>query len=341
MEKHIILSRHSIKKPKTADDSMSKEYEGITVKGVELARQSANNILEELKQSPSDSVFFLGGVSDNIRTRSTARVYGDELKKLLAGKKDYVFVTEQELRTDITKDDYIGSMFGQLKRKVDDNPGKRVIVDFPLFIKQLSKRRLGWVDDKGDDSAYATKLLEKANGNEQKAFRYWIENQGEQVDGLKGPKPVEVAKEYQKGLNRLEQFVGKYIRNRPIVTGFVAHSWDADAFLTYVAGDGKVDLQTFDRISMSGPLMKETEMGAIKINNGTATLTYRGQKHTRKLEHIVAAIGVIGILGALFSLSGITGNVVGASYNNPLGIISVIVFLTAMLLYSVIREIRA
>jgi hypothetical protein len=339
MVKRVIGTRHSIKKPKVAGDSMSKEYEGITVQGVELARQSAKNLVAEIEETPENSVFFLGGVSEEIRTRSTARVYGAEMKKLLADNSKYVVVTEEDLAKGGNAS--YRSMVGHLKSIVDANPNKRVVVDVPLFLKEFSMRKHGWAEKAtGAHTAYTLKLMEKVGGNEEAAFKYWIEHQGEQVDGLAGPKPVEVAKDYMKGLGRLESFVSRYIPNRPLVTGFVSHSWDADTFLMYVAGDGAVDLATFDKIRAGNGAIRETEVGAVKIDNGAATVTYRGHKHERKLEKIVAAIAAVSIIGSLLTLSGMTGNAIGLSQNNLMGMMFLVLFVTATLAYVAITRIR-
>ncbi|MFH0870017.1 MAG: hypothetical protein V1866_03090 [archaeon] len=339
MEKHIIASRHSLKKKEHFYDFNSKKYPGLIWRGIGLAKQSAKDIISELEQTPHNSVFFLGAVSDEVRTHSTARIYGAEMKKLLADNKGYVVVTEEDMAGN--RQQSYRETIGQLKKIIDDNPDKRVVVDVPLFVKQFSMQRIGWVDGAGNRTPYSKKILGKAGGDLQAAFRYWVEHQGEPIDGVEGPKPVEVAKDYQKGLDRLEHFVRKYVPDRPLVTGFVGHNYDATAFLTYIAGGGKVDLATYDRIRGGEQMVKEAEIGTVKIAGENATLTFRKKKHSSTLEKLVAAIGVIGILGVVFSLSGVTGNVVGASYNSPLGIISVVVFLTAMLLYSVIRELRA
>lgn len=333
-----LFTRHSLKAKEHFYDFNSKKYPGLIWRGVRKARKATKNILAELEQTPNNSIFFLGGSSEEIRTKSTARVYGSELKKLLKGRTDYVVVTEE----DIASSSQVGysSVIDQLRTIANANPDKRVIVDVPLFVKEFSMRRTGWLDSQGKRTPYAKRLMKKANDNQPAAFKYWVETDGAPLDGSKGPNPLEVAKSYAKGVERLEQFVARHIPNRPIVTGFVGHAWDLDIFLTYLA-NGKINLASYDQVRAGGSMVKETELGSFRMDKDTATLTYRGRQHSRKLEHLVAAVGVIGILGAVFSLSGVTGNVVGASYNNPLGIISVIVFLTAMLLYSVIRELKA
>ncbi|MBI4448245.1 hypothetical protein HY643_04650 [Candidatus Woesearchaeota archaeon] len=308
MEKRFFVTRHS-KKPK-GEDIESKEYKGISKSGVDLARQSATNILETIERSPPGAVIFLGGVSEEPRTRSTAEVYGDQLKKLLSDRKDeYIVIT----KIDIAKEQGYTKIIQQIKDVIDKNPDKKIIVDIPLFIKNIAQKSEGWLTKEGKPAPYTIKLLEKTKGDQSEAEKYWIENQGE-IDGLKGPKPLEVAKKYEEGINRLEQFARKYIGNRPCITGLVGHSWGLDAYLTYLVGEGKIDLPNFEKVSLGKGIIKETEMASVKITPEMTTITYR-EKETRKktLEHIIGLVAIGALFASTFFFSDITGNAIGAS----------------------------
>lgn len=306
MEKRYFLTRHSIK-PK-GEDVESEEYKGISKKGVELARNSAKNILDDIERTPKGAVIFLGGASDEIRTRSTAEVYGDELKRLLADKEDYMVIT----RGDITKGKGYSAMAKQVKEMVDANPDKRIIVDIPMFMKEFSLKRKGWLTKEGKPAPYLTKLIERHKGNEYEAMKDWLTTQGKEGE-LRGPAPEDIAKSYEKGINRLEKFAKRYIGDRPYVTGLVGHSFEADAYLTYLAGDGKVDLSTFEKVSSGKGMIKETEMASVRVTPEITTITYRGAEHHKRkgLENIAGALAIMGVLGGIFFLSpNLTGNAI-------------------------------
>ncbi len=336
MERRYFLTRHSIK-PK-GEDVESKRYRGISKKGVELAKESVKNILYNLEKSPKNAIIFLSGVSDEVRTRSTAEVYGDELKKKLAGKEDYIILT----REDIPLGKGYSAIAKQIKEVINANPNKRIIVDIPLFLKEFSLKRKGWLTKEGKPTLYTSKLLEKHNMDEYKITREWIKHQGE-FEGVKGINPINIARSYEKGISRLEKFARKYIGNRPYITGIVGHNPELDAYLTYLIGGGKVDLQTFDRVSSGKGIIKETELASIKIGPEITTLTYRGKEYQRKknLENIIGAIVIGSLLLSLFSFLGITGNVIGSGgKNNPFGLIFIIIVLISSGLWIWLWRIR-
>jgi len=330
MESRYFLTRHSFK-PK-GEDAESKRYKGISKKGVELARSSAKNILDDIERSPKGAVIFLGGASNEVRTRSTAEVYGDELKRLLAGRKDYIVIT----RDDLPRGKGYNAIAKQVKEVITANPDKKVIVDIPFFLKEFSppkeqEGRAGWFTREGKPTAYLANLVEKHKGDEYEMMKDWLTTRGREGE-LKGPIPEDIAKSYEKGLSRLEKFTKKYVEDRPYVIGIVGHSCNADAYLTYIAGGGKVDLPTFEKISSGKEVIKETEMASIMISPEITTLTYRGKEHKRKsLEKLTGAVAIISIFSGLFLLSSnITGNTIANINQNFNSLLSSILLLIGL-----------
>ncbi|MEK6882790.1 MAG: hypothetical protein AABY22_24415 [Nanoarchaeota archaeon] len=332
MEKRYFLTRHSIK-PK-GEDIESELYRGISKKGVELARSSARNIFDYIEKSPNGAVIFLGGVSDEVRTKSTAEVYGNELKKILSGRKDYVVITKE----DIPKGRGYTWMAKQVEKIINSNPDKKIVLDIPIFLKEFSpqkesKNQGGWYNKSGKPTAYLIKLIEKHKGNEYDMMKDWITNKGRSGE-LIGPNPLDVAKSYEKGLGRLERFVKKYAGDRPVVNGIIGHNLNADCYLTYILGGGKVDLATFEKMSRGKGLLKETEMALIEITPDITTLTYRNQEHKAKkdLEQKVSSVVAVGgILGSLFFLSsGVTGNAIGSLSNSSGSSIGIVLLLVGI-----------
>lgn len=327
MEKRHFLTRHSIK-PK-GEDVESESYRGVSKKGVELARSSAKYILDDIEKAPKGAVIFLGGASDEVRTRSTAEIYGDELKKLLANKKDYIVIT----RGDISRNRGYNDMARQVKDTIEANPDKKIIIDIPLFMKEFSLKRKGWLTKEGKPSPYLTRLMEKHKGNEYEAMRDWLTPQGKDGE-ISGPSPDSVARSYEKGIARLERFARKYIGDRPYVTGIVGHSFEADAYLSYLAGEGKADLSSFDRISSDRGMIKETELASVRISPEITTLTYRGKEHHKKksLENIAGISAIIGLIGGIFFFSNnITGNVIADISVNTASFIGAGLFIVGLI----------
>ena len=131
--KHNVFTRHSVKPKKDKPGgSESVEYPGISESGVELAKERAGEILSMLESMQDGSIMFIGGSSELIRTKSTARVYGDEAKKIVSeeDREDILVVTEKDL---------VGEKKALRKviEIINANKDKKVLVDFPLAIKQF------------------------------------------------------------------------------------------------------------------------------------------------------------------------------------------------------------
>lgn len=261
-----FFTRHSIK-PKGDE---SEKYEGISESGVDLARERAAEILAMLKSMEDGSVMFIGGSSEAVRTKSTARVYGDEAKKLVAESKteDVVVVTEKDL-------DGQPKAIDKIIEIVRNSGDKKVLIDYPLFIKEFAMSK--WLNEKGDLSDYAKELLKRNNNDEVACVADWFENKG-RIGDLQGPDPIEVAEDHLRGIARLRKFAEGQVKDRNISVGMVGHSWNLDALATYLANNGEIDARGFEKVG--GKLISETQMGRIEVGkDGRIVLKYGGNDY--------------------------------------------------------------
>jgi len=266
MREGDFFTRHSTR-PKEGDPE-SAEFEGVSEKGVELARKRAKEILESLSESESGTIMFVGGASEIPRTKSTALIYGDEIKRiLLAEKRGDILVFLPE---DLEKIEGYSNKINFLVNQITTNPDKKIIIDIPLFIKEFS-----FVGDfttkEGKWAPYTQELLKRNEGDSEKALRDWLDNQGT-IGDIKGPNPKEVAKKQLAGLNRLREFVKKYIPDRPLVIGSVGHSWSLDALALYLANNGEVTEEAFDELKAK--MIGDTEMIKLTEKDGKQILQY-------------------------------------------------------------------
>jgi hypothetical protein len=271
-QEKFFVTRHS-KKPK-GEDIESSDYPGISEKGVELAKERAQEIESFLEQQDTGTVMFIGGGSEIARTKSTAEAYGDAVKELSKEKKDILVITKDEIISEGAPTGYTKAI-EKIVEKIKLNPDKKVVVDYPLFLKELSPAR--WFDEKGNLSPYAAELLKRNNDDEYETTKDWIRTGG-QIENLQGPNPSTVAEGYKKALLRLQEFAKQFIGDRSLVVGVVGHSMDIDVFATQLA-KGKIDVQGFEEVTR-GQLVKETEMATIKMDKDKITLSYRNQDFT-------------------------------------------------------------
>jgi len=296
------LSRHA-KSLRHSDslDPASPEYPSLTKKGVEQAREATKTELwKMLNEAPAGIVLFIGPKSDQERTAHTAEVYGEELKKMVATNPEILVFTKQdiELMRSSTrgKKGNEGSVLASLRQRINENQNKKIVITYPLHVKQLAYSFQERWSTKGKKTEYFDLLLKKHNDNHAKAVHEWIREEGRLVtdDGrmLQGPTPDDIAKQYIEGLRRTYLFLKKQLGNRPILIHGTGHQWDLDAVATYLA-KGKVTYQNF--IDVMGrstedinkhPIGESEVISNIEIHNktGKATLTYRGKKYNTSLE---------------------------------------------------------
>jgi hypothetical protein len=82
---------------------------------------------------------------------------------------------------------------------------KKIVVTIPMSVDEFSPRRRGWFTQDGQPTAFTKRMMEKGGNDEQQALRYWLAHQGN-IDGLQGPKPLEVAR----GFSHLSPFCGGF-----------------------------------------------------------------------------------------------------------------------------------
>lgn len=274
-ETHVYLGRHSLR-PK-GDLPESKKFPGIAEPGVELGRRKAeSDVLEFIQQSPKNAIVFIGGVSDEERTKSTARIFAETLADII-GKSDDYFVSHKTIEKWIRKGKSPVVAIRALALK-EKNKKNRLVIDLPLFLKQLSSKRARTVLS---ESKYFQELKKRTGEDQHKLVRMWIETDGH-LDGIEeGPKPQAIADNYKNAISRLEQFIQKELPNRPVSVIVVGHSWELDVAITAFANNGKVDLESFDRVTQGG-IIKETEAARIVFGPKETTVTYRGKEFRSK-----------------------------------------------------------
>lgn len=266
MRKGDFFTRHSMR-PKEGDQE-APDFEDISEKGVELAKQRAREILESLEQSENGTIMFMGGTSEIARTKSTALIYGDEMRDVISEqKRDDILVFMPE---DLKNIEGYSNKVDYLVKQITANPEKKIVIDFPLFIKEFSFVGDFTTED-GKWMQYTREMFKRSKGDSEKFLRDWLDNQGI-IGDLKGPNPKEIAEKQLAGINRLREFAKKYISDRPLIIGSVGHSWSLDALAVYLANKGEVTAGAFDK--MKTKMIGETEMIKLTQKDGKQVLQY-------------------------------------------------------------------
>lgn len=275
----FFISRHS-KKLKKGEKGFEK-YPGLSEEGIELAKERGlKEVLDFIEKTEPKSVIFLGGASEIARTKSTLKIYSETLKEILQKEPEkYLVITQKEIAD--PKKSYT-KIVEEVLKEIQANPNKKVVIDFPLFLKQFSLIKHGWLNKKGEYSDYFKKLTEIYSKDAEKMFELWLKTEGK-IENIKGPSPQEIAKDYLEGIKRLKKFLQKFIKDRPIAIGIVGHSWELDTLITYLS-TGKVDLENFKKVC-GDETIKETELGSVSIEGNKLKLSYREKVFEKSLNY--------------------------------------------------------
>jgi hypothetical protein len=283
-----IITRHSIK------GKGSLEYPDLAEpEGLELAKKRTLEIKELIDNSPKDAIIFIGGASDYPRTKSTAEVYGDEINKLCQNDPNIIVLTRNQDDSPFDPENGYTSITENIKEIVKNNPEKKVVISFPMFIKQFAfsyeyaPDKYRWADKKGNLTPFTEKLVEAdeklaEQGRKDGGLILWIESQGK-IGDIEGPSPKQVAEEYIEGLIRLQNFAKEYINERPLIVGGVGHSWDLDALAIYLGNGGIVDLDGYKKVA-NEEMIKETELFKFIIDKNQVKIYYKGQDFETVIE---------------------------------------------------------
>jgi len=257
---------HSIK-PKQ-EDPESSDFKGISEKGVELAGERAEEILNYLEDSEKGTDLFTGAVSEIPRTKSTALAFGEKIKDIILeqdNKDVLVFMPK-----DLENIDGFTNKRDYLVNQISANPEKKIIVDFPLFVKEFSFNG-DFTTKEGKLTPFSNELLERNGYDEEKALKDWLSNQGV-IEDLQGPSPKAIAEKQLQGIDRLREFAEKNIPDRPIIIGSVGHSWSLDVLALYLINSNEVNAEAFDKIKAK--MIGETGMVRLIKKEGKPFLQY-------------------------------------------------------------------
>lgn len=274
----FFVSRHSMRPNFRKGEKSAEEYFGISEKGVELAKERAKEIAEMIEKSEPSSVIFIGGASEEPRTKSTAEAYGDELAELYKEREDVVVLTKKEIDNLEKENDNQSKKIDDVKNVISNNPEKKIVVGYPLFLKNFSIRKSGAMISDREPSKFLDTLLKKHNFDEYELAKEWISNNGVLDGENKIASPEEIAKAYLDGINRLRSFAGKFSSGRPRVFGIVGHRPGIDFLITYLANNRRIDVESFEKVT-GGSLSTETEIVNIDFADDKIAICYRGNKY--------------------------------------------------------------
>jgi len=255
----FIFSRHAKRTtPETPKEELSEKYFGITKEGEKEIRARVKELADIVEKLPDKSIVILSGVSRAGRTRSTLEIYGSELRSIFKDREDIVIPQKQiEEKKEGRHEslDNLKSISGMMKT---EEGRKKAIIQFPLWIKQFTASLKQWKEW----SDYFS--MAKKGSSE---IAQWIEEK-------KGPNPLKLAKDLLTGIRRVNNFFRKFFPENTIMFINVDHSGELDALFTYLANEGVVEKEGFEKIG--GKEVKEGEISQLSfLPDGKIEFKYR------------------------------------------------------------------
>lgn len=283
-----IFSRHTARSDGTmglgGGEGGSEQYPSLTEQGVERAQELARTeFTKMIEEADPSTVMFLGGASEEVRTKQTGDVIGNSLAEHFRDREDIAVITRadiEQLRIR-TKEAEGGRVLPELQRLLDENQGKKVVVTYPLAIKQFGLRPHHREKETGAHTPYIQALLARTGRDENKAVLEWFRNKGKiEKEGkvLEVPSPQQTAEAHVEGINRLRTFTTRFAKDRPVLVGLVGHGWQLDALAVYLANKGRANVTGFKKL-FGGKALKQPEAGTVTVSQQGATFSYRGKDY--------------------------------------------------------------
>lgn len=297
MEKeNYFITRHG---KMTQEDKEESEILGLAVEGEKQIRGNTQELIEMINRSEKDAVIFFGAASEHIRTDATLLAYGGELQKQYKDNQEIVVyipevvkkwqkvkkesggmstaLTNQGMGVGTIKE--ILDATNEISNTIQENPDKKIVVVFPLYLKDFSFWQRGWINKETFDFVDYVKEIQKEYQGEDEQEKYahfikrWFETNG-QLGDLRGPNPEECAEAVLRGIRRYEKFASTFTKDRPLIIGMSGHAWELEACIVKLA-TGELTPAAFDRV-MGSKSMDTSEAAQIKITEDRTEIIFRG-----------------------------------------------------------------
>jgi len=266
-----LITRHSRYDDKSG---ASTEYPGLSNEGVDLAHERAREIVQYISHTAEGSVIWMAGSSFVPRARSTLRIYAEDVATALSRDPHTIVWRWKKPRAK-----NLAEALAALKRQreeamqfIQDNPTKRVVIDFPLPLEEFLTPALHTDKRSGHWGPELDTLYQQARGDINETFRLWFERH--QQGNVAGPE--QALSSLQRGMRALEDTAKQYVsEGRPVLIISVGHSTELNALAAQREKEGG---RTFQPAANS---VSETEPFVITQQpDGARTVLFRGDEYS-------------------------------------------------------------
>jgi len=261
-EKEFFITRHS--KALGENEVPIIEYPGLNEEGLELAHKRARDLIGEIDELPINSVVWFAGCSEVPRTRSTLKIYAEDARKNYENDPEIVNFGPEEIKKDKRG----------IINLIKNESNKKFIVDFPLSLKDLTRKELLSDLQKGKFGKELSEIMARAGRDVDKFMEEWMISYKENEADIHSPQ-----QSYElivNAMNRLQRFFDKLFPDRNSMIVMVGHSTEINALLTKLIG-GEISAENYK--ILIGKAVTETEQLILKRSKEKSELLFRGKQY--------------------------------------------------------------
>jgi len=298
----LVRRHHREEKPKaqqgyTADlpgvgQPRMKNYPRVSVADFEVIKSEWEEIARLVEKAHENAVIFVGSVTDEDRTKTSAGIYNDLFVEKYRNQEDTVLVSKNEVQEiiDEAKKSHspVRTALSSLKEAIASHPDKKIIFSYPYPLRELSLRPDFYHQKDGTPTPFHLAIRMKAGDNPDLGALCWFQEKGKIALGplsVEGPDPEQVAMRQLKGIDNFMRITRLLSPKRQAVRISFGHGWNLDALATYLA-KGHAGAEEFREV-LGGKIFENAKGFDITVEeNGEIKMHCRGKEFLIPKERI-------------------------------------------------------
>lgn len=299
----IVRRHHREEKPKaqqsyTADlpeaaKPRMKKYPKVSADDYEVIKGEWEDVDKLVENSRENAVVFVGSVTDEDRTKTSADIYNDLFEEKYRNREDVVLISKEDIQKIVDEAKQNKSpartVLRNLKEMIASHPDKKIIFSYPYLLKDLGLRPDFYHPQNGTPTPFHLAINMKAGDDPDLGALCWFQEKGKIALGplsIEGPEPDETAKRQLEGIANFMRITRFLAPDRQGMRVSFGHGWNLDALAIYLA-KGKVGAEEFGEV-LDGKIFGNAKGFDITVEkNGEIKMHCRGKEFMIPVERLI------------------------------------------------------
>ena len=260
------------------------KYPKVAKKDYEIIKGEWEEMVKSVENGDPNAVIFIGTVTDEERTRTSAQIYNDLFEEKYRNRDDVVIIdrndVEEIIANAVRSKNPIRNTLHSLRKLVESYPGKKIIFSYPYFLKELGLRPDFYELETGNPTAFHEAIREKTGDDPDLGALCWFNEKdliGLEDKNVAGADPEAVARRQLKGIMDFMRLTRLISPERQAVRTTFGHGWNLDALATYLA-KGEVNGKGFEEV-LSGKIFENARGFDVAVEkSGELKMRCRGKE---------------------------------------------------------------